>query len=128
MSRMSVLGRVVGRGAAKHGAGHWWAQRVTAVALIVLSTWFIVSLLWIPTIDYLSLTIWMSRGWNALLLIAFIIVVAHHSYLGLCVVLEDYVHDAGARIGVLLLLRFAHVLMAAAAVFAVLDAVFGVIA
>ena len=55
MSRMSALGQALGRGSAKHGADHWWAQRVTGVALVLLSVWFVVSLLSIPTIDYATL-------------------------------------------------------------------------
>lgn len=128
MSRMSALGRGSDFGSAKHGVDHWWAQRVSAVALVLLSVWFVVSLLSIATIDYVTLRAWMSSGWNAVPLIVLILVVAQHSYLGLRVVVEDYVHDPGTRIGILLLLRFAHLLMAAAGVFAVFEVPFGVLA
>ena len=125
MSRISTLGRALGRGSAKHGVDHWWAQRVTALALVLLSVWFVVSLLSIPTIDYVTLRAWMSRGWNAVPLVGLILAAARHSYLGLRVVVEDYVHGPALRIGTLLLLGFAHMLVAAAAVFAVLDVAFG---
>ncbi len=70
----------------------------------------------------------MSRGWNAVPLVVLILAVAQHSYLGLRVVVEDYLHDPLARIGLLLLLGFVHVLVAAAAVFAVLEVAFGALA
>jgi succinate dehydrogenase / fumarate reductase membrane anchor subunit len=67
----------------------------------------------------------MSHGWNALPLAALVLVAAHHSYLGVRVVVEDYVHPPGARIVTVLVLQFAHVLIAAAGVFAVLKVAFG---
>lgn len=125
MSRMSALGRVLGSGSAKHGVDHWWAQRATAVALVLLTVWLVVSLLSIGSFNYPTLRQWMSRGWNTVPLVALILVTAQHSYLGLRVVVEDYMQHAGARIATLLLLRFAHVLIAAAGVFAVFDVAFG---
>ena len=70
----------------------------------------------------------MSSGWNAVPLIVLMLVVSQHSYLGLRVVVEDYVHDPGTRIGILFLLRFAHLLVTAAGVFAVFEVLFGVLA
>jgi succinate dehydrogenase / fumarate reductase membrane anchor subunit len=124
MSRSSALGRVSNRGSGKHGVDHWWAQRVTAMALIPLSMWFVSSLLSIPKIDFATVTAWMSHGWNTALLVALLLVAAQHSYLGLRVVVEDYVHDTDKRIAMVLLLRFAHTLMAAAAVIAVFEVAF----
>jgi succinate dehydrogenase / fumarate reductase membrane anchor subunit len=121
----SALGRVLGRGSAKHGVDHWWAQRVTAIALVPLAVWFGVSLLIIPRFDYGSLAQWMNHGWNAVLLVALVLAIAQHSYLGVRVVVEDYVHPPGARIVALLVLQFAHVLIAAAGVFAVLKIALG---
>jgi succinate dehydrogenase / fumarate reductase membrane anchor subunit len=125
MSQMNALGRVLGRGSAKHGVDHWWAQRVTAVALVLLTVWLVVSLLSIPSFSYATLSQWMSRGWNTVPLVALILVAAQHSYLGLRVVVEDYVHHPARRIATLLLLRFAHVLIAAAGVFGVFEVAFG---
>ena len=125
MSRINTLGRALGRGSAKHGVDHWWSQRTTAVALAVLSVWFVVSLLSMPTMDYVTLWAWMGHGWNAVPLVGLILAAARHSYLGLRVVVEDYVHAPALRIGTLLLLSFAHMLVAAAAVFSVLDVAFG---
>ena len=125
MRRSSALGRVLGNGSAKHGVDHWWGQRITALALVPLGVWFGVSLLLLPRFDYATLTLWMNHGWNAVLLVVLILVIAQHSYLGVRVVVEDYVHPPGARIATLLVLQFAHVLIASAGVFAILKVAFG---
>jgi succinate dehydrogenase / fumarate reductase membrane anchor subunit len=125
MRRSSALGRVLGNGSAKHGVDHWWGQRVTALALVPLAVWFGVSLLFIERFDYTTLTQWMNHGWHAVLLVTLIFVIAQHSYLGLRVVVEDYVHPPGARMVTLLVLQFAHVLIAVAGVLAVLKVALG---
>ena len=125
MSRNGLSGRGSDTGSAKHGVDHWWAQRVSAAALVPLGVWFVVSLLSIPTINYLTIGTWMSRRWNTLLLVALLLTAAQHSYLGLRVVFEDYMHHRGRRIAMLLFLQLAHTLIAAAAVIAVFKVAFG---
>ena len=125
MRLTSTVGRVLGNGSAKHGLDHWWGQRVTALALLPLIAWFGVSLLLMPGFDYATLAHWMSHGWNAVLLVALVLVVAQHSYLGVRVVVEDYVHPPGVRMAMLLVLQFAHVLIAVAGVFAILKVALG---
>jgi len=73
MSLQSPLGRVLGLGSAKDGTGHWWAQRVSAVALIPLKLWFMFSLLSLPALDYATVRVWLSfpmSGFLALLSVA----------------------------------------------------------
>jgi succinate dehydrogenase / fumarate reductase membrane anchor subunit len=125
MRRSSALGRVLGNGSAKHGVDHWWGQRITALALVPLGVWFGVSLLLFPRFDYATLTQWINHGSNAVLLVALVLVIAQHSYLGVRVVVEDYVHPPGARTVTLLVLQFAHALITAAGVFAVLKVALG---
>jgi succinate dehydrogenase / fumarate reductase membrane anchor subunit len=125
MSLRSPLGRVRGQGAAHDGVHHWWLQRLTSVALVPLTVWFVVSLLALPSLGHATLLAWMSQSSTALLLILFVLVAAWHSQLGLRVVVEDYVHGAGMRTLSLVLITFAHVLLAAAGVFAVLRVAFG---
>ncbi|HYB32707.1 MAG TPA: succinate dehydrogenase, hydrophobic membrane anchor protein [Steroidobacteraceae bacterium] len=125
MSLRSPLGRVLGLGAAKEGVHHWWVQRLTAVALVPLSIWFVVSLLALPSLDHATVIAWMSQSWTALLLIVFVLVVTRHSQLGVRVVVEDYVHGAGAKTLTLVVVGFAHVLIGAAGVFAVLKVACG---
>jgi succinate dehydrogenase / fumarate reductase, membrane anchor subunit len=125
MSLRSPLGRVLGQGAARDGVRHWWLQRLTSVALVPLTVWFVVSLLALPSLGHATLLAWMSQSSTALLLILLVLVAAWHSQLGLRVVVEDYVHGAGMRTLSLVLITFAHVLLAAAGVFAVLRVAFG---
>ena len=99
---------------------HWWTQRLTSVALVPLSIWFVVSLLSLPAFDPATVSAWMGHGATALLLIALLLVGAWHSQLGVRVVIEDYVHGAGARTLLLVCTLFAHTLLAAAGVLAVL--------
>ena len=125
MSLRSPLGRVLGAGAAHDGVRHWWLQRLTSIALVPLTVWFVVSLLALPSLGYGTLVAWMSQSWTALLLILLVLTAAWHSQLGVRVVVEDYVHGTGARTLTLVVLGFAHVLLAAAGVFAVLKVAFG---
>ena len=125
MSLRSPLGRVLGAGAAHDGVRHWWFQRLTSIALVPLTVWFVVSLLTLPSLGYGTLVAWMSQSWTALLLILLVLTAAWHSQLGVRVVVEDYIHGAGARTLTLVVIGFAHVLLAAAGVFAVLKVAFG---
>jgi succinate dehydrogenase / fumarate reductase membrane anchor subunit len=115
---------VLGTGPAKQGVSHWWVQRLTAVALIPLGVWFLVSLLALPAFDYATIITWMSGTWTALLLTLFVLVSTYHSQLGLQVVIEDYVHG-GTKTLTIVLLTFVHVLIGAAATFAILKVAFG---
>ena len=125
MSLRSPLGRVLGLGAAKEGVHHWWTQRLTSVALVPLTIWFVVSLLALPALDHATVCAWMRQSWTALLLMIFVVVATWHSQLGVRVVIEDYVHAVAARTLTLVLVTFAHVAVAVAGVFAVLRVAFG---
>lgn len=125
MSLRSPLGRVLGHGAAKKGVHEWWLQRLTSLALVPLSIGFVASLLTLPALDYASLIPWMRQRSTALGLILFVLVAARHSQLGVRVVIEDYVHSTGAKTIALVLVDFAHALLAVAAVFAVLKVALG---
>lgn len=124
MSLRSPLGRALGRGAAKDGVSHWWLQRVTSVALVPLTLWFLLSLLGLPTLEHGAVVSWIGDGWTPVLLVLLVLVVAHHSALGVQVVLEDYVHAKPAKIAALLASSFLHALLAVAGVFAVLKIAF----
>lgn len=125
MSLRSPLGRVLGHGSAKEGVHHWWVQRLTAIALVPLSVWFVISLMALPSFDHATVMAWMSEGWTALLLVLLVLVAAWHSQLGVRVVVEDYVHGHGLKTLTLVVVTFAHILAAAAATFAVLKVAFG---
>jgi succinate dehydrogenase / fumarate reductase membrane anchor subunit len=121
----SPLGRVQGLGSAKDGTSHWWAQRVTAVALIPLTLWFVFSLLSLPALDYGTVRTWLSVPLCGLLAVLLVGVLTYHSYLGTTVVIEDYVHSAGMKLLSLLSLRFLYVLVGGAGIFAILRVAFG---
>jgi succinate dehydrogenase / fumarate reductase membrane anchor subunit len=120
MSLRSPLGRVLGKGSARDGTGHWWAQRVSAVALIPLTLWFLFSLLMLPDLGYLTVRTWLTLPISAVLAVLLLAVLTYHSYLGTTEVIEDYVHSAGMKVLSLLLLRFLYVLVCGAGIFAVL--------
>ncbi|HXC21376.1 MAG TPA: succinate dehydrogenase, hydrophobic membrane anchor protein [Steroidobacteraceae bacterium] len=124
MSLRSPLGRVLGLGSAKDGTAHWWAQRVSAVALIPLTLWFVFSLLTLPAFDYETVHTWLSVPISGFLAVLLVAVLAYHSYLGTIVIVEDYM-TAGMKVLTLLLLRFLYVLCAGAGIFAILRVVFG---
>ncbi len=120
MSLRSPLGTVLGLGTAKDGTAHWWGQRVSGAALALLGLWFAVSIATLPGYDYAAAVEFISRPYNAVLLLLLCTTMAYHSWLGVQVVIEDYVHSHGLKIASLVLSRFAHVLLAVAAVFAIL--------
>jgi succinate dehydrogenase / fumarate reductase membrane anchor subunit len=120
MSLRSPLSRVLGLGSAKDGTEHWWAQRVSAVALILLGGWFGYSLVRLESMTYLDVIRFVGQPLNGVLLALLSLTLAYHSYLGVQVVIEDYVHTPGNKVVSLLLSRFAHILVAVAAVYAIL--------
>ena len=127
MSLRSPLGRVLGLGSAKDGSGHWYSQRTTAVALVILGLWFVASLAMLGQgLSHAAVVHWLSSPFPAAMAVLFVIVSAHHALLGLQVVVEDYVGDKGTRLVVLVALRFALVVAALIGALAVLRLAFGV--
>ncbi|MEO7775632.1 MAG: succinate dehydrogenase, hydrophobic membrane anchor protein [Steroidobacteraceae bacterium] len=125
MSIKSPLGRVLGHGSAKQGSSHWRIERMTAIALLPLTVWFVWSLLALPSFDYDDVVVWMATPWSAVLLVVFVLAVTVHSMLGMQVFFEDYLHGPSIKCITLLLNNFVHVLTAAAGVFAVLKIAVG---
>ena len=91
--RVTPYSTAHGLGAAGHGAGHWWAQRVSAIALVPLLLWLVWSLAGGSATDYVALTTWLGAPVNVILMILLLIAAFHHAALGLQVIAEDYIHS-----------------------------------
>ena len=120
----SPLGRVRGMGSAKSGTHHWWMQRVTSIALLPLTLWFVVSMISLAGASYLETLLWIAQPLNAVLMLVLIGLTFHHMAAGLQVVVEDYVRDEFKRIAIILVIKAASLLMALACSFAVLRIAF----
>lgn len=125
MSLRTPLNRVLGLGAAKEGVEHWWMQRLSAVALVLLTLWFIVSLLSLGTLRYEVVHGWIARPANTALLVLLVITLMYHSQMGVQVVIEDYVPHKAAKLVSLIANHFVHLALGAIAIFAVLRAALG---
>jgi len=121
----SPLGRALGLGSAKEGVEHWWVQRVTAVALIVLALWFVAALVHHLGADHAAAVAWLRSPLTAVAMILLIVATFVHMALGVQVVIEDYVHHEATKVASLLLVRLACWALGAAALFAVLRVAFG---
>jgi len=119
------LARARGLGSARVGVHHWWAQRLTAIALIPLVVWFAISLVMMSGADYGAVRAWIGSPVVMVLLILTIAIGLHHGQLGLQVVIEDYVHGDGFKLALIVAVRFIAVLFGLAAIVAVLRIGFG---
>jgi len=119
MGNGTGIGRVRGLGSAHHGTHHWWHQRLTAGANLLLLTWLVGSLFLLPVHDYHAVLLWMSNPLVSVGLILATLSVFYHLRLGLQVVIEDYQHDF-SRIILLVLINFYAIGGAALAIFAIL--------
>ena len=125
MNMRTPLARVRGHGSAHEGVAHWWAQRLTAIALVPLVLWFVVSVISLTAMEYAAARAWVGHPVNAGLLVLLIVFVFHHAQLGAQMVIEDYVHGGAAKLTLLLLVKGAAILLGLAGVFAVLLIAFG---
>lgn len=128
MSLVTPLNRVLGLGTAQGAAEHWWFQRLTAIGLIPLSLWFALSLAALADYSYDTVIAWIERPLTSILLLLFVLAAGYHSYLGVQVVVEDYVTGKAAKVATLMLSALAHTALTIAAVFAVLRIAFGSLA
>jgi succinate dehydrogenase / fumarate reductase membrane anchor subunit len=123
--RRTPLSRARGLGSAKEGVHHFWAQRITAVALIPLVVWFAISLIMLSGADYGVVRAWIASPVAMVLLVLTIVIGLHHGQLGMQVVIEDYVHNDGMKLALIVLMRFIAVFFGLAAIVAILRIGFG---
>ncbi len=120
MNLRTPLKRALGLGSAKSGFEHWWGQRLSAAALVLLGLWFACSIIDVGSADYAVAVAWIGSAPHAIPLILLVMTLLYHSSLGVTVVIEDYVHDAKALVLSLVLVRFAHIAMAVAGIYSIL--------
>ena len=131
-SLRSPLGRARGLGSAKEGVHHWWVQRLTAIALVPLCLWFVISVIRLGAIGgesggtYQDFLVWLASPFNAAVMILFLGVAFHHAQAGVQVVLEDYVISNGLRLASIVLVKFLCYALAALSIVATLIVCFGV--
>lgn len=124
MNYRTPLAKARGLGSAKVGTHHWWAQRVTAVALIPLSLWFVAAAAHLPGAGYEEIVAWITSPWNTILLIAWIIAAYYHAALGIQVIVEDYIHTDWVKISGILAMKLFFAFLALASLFAIFRVVF----
>ena len=117
-SLQTPLHRVQGMGASHSGTGHFWRQRVTAVALVPLGLWFAYVVLGLAGASEVTAVSFLAHPWNALLMAAFAVTMLYHLTLGLQVIVDDYVHTQGVKIFLMLLIRFAIIATGSTCLFA----------
>lgn len=108
-----------GLGSAKEGVAHWWAQRISAIALLFLVPWFVVTAVSLIGLDHANARAYLAQPLNATLMLAFVLAVTWHARLGLQVVIEDYIHTPWLEITLQLAVKFAYALAALASVVAI---------
>ena len=119
------LGKVRGLGSAGEGGEHWLSERVSSIALLLLGSWFVASLLMLPSLDQATLVEWLRTPAGAIPMTLFVIVGFQHALHGMKVVVDDYVHDAGNNFALNTLLLFLAVGGGALALFALARIAFG---
>jgi succinate dehydrogenase / fumarate reductase membrane anchor subunit len=122
------LGKVRGLGSAREGGEHWLSERVTSVALLLLGTWLVASLLMLPKLDRQTIIEWLRAPSGAVPMALLIIVAFRHALDGMKVVVDDYVHEEGNRFALNTVLLFLAVAGAALSLYALGIIAFGAIA
>ena len=125
MDMQSDLARARGTGSAKEGIGHWWMQRLTAIALVPLSLWFVISALSLGGLDLAGFKAWLNAPGNLLLMILFVFCSFYHMMLGLQVVVEDYVHTESSKVALLVVNTLGTVFIGASCIVALLKVALG---
>lgn len=122
--RRTSLAKAIGLGSSHTGIHHWWAQRVSAIALVPLSLWLLSCLICALTSDFNAAIAWIRTLPGGVGLILFLVMSAYHGILGLQVIYEDYIHSRGIRLSMILATKFAFMTGALAGILCVLKLIF----
>jgi succinate dehydrogenase / fumarate reductase membrane anchor subunit len=125
MGNGTSIGRVRGLGASHQGAHHWLVQRTTAIANVVLMSWLLVSFIMLGDFDHGSVVKWLSQPVSAVPMMLLVVTLFWHARLGLQVLIEDYIHDAGSKFALMSALNLAVFGGGAFAIFSVAALAFG---
>lgn len=125
MGNGTNIGRVRGLGAAHQGPHHWMLQRFTAIGNLLLMTWLVISFIMLGDFGYASVTKWLSQPLAATPMILLVISLFWHARLGLQVIVEDYMVDAGTKFALIAALNLATIGGAAFGIFSVATLAFG---
>jgi succinate dehydrogenase / fumarate reductase, membrane anchor subunit len=123
-SMRTPLSKVRGLGSARSGTGHFFTQRMTALANVPLAIAFIIVLTMLLGASHATFVASMKSPLVALLLLLFVVSGTIHMRLGMQVIIEDYVHEEGRKIALLIANTFFAIVIAASCVFAVLKMAF----
>ncbi|WP_265587101.1 succinate dehydrogenase, hydrophobic membrane anchor protein [Sphingomicrobium arenosum] len=121
----SPLAKVRGLGSAGEGGEHWLYERFTSVALVLLSVWFIGALIMLPDLGQATLVEWLASPLGAVPMALFVVTSFAHGLDGLKVVVDDYVHEEGSRIGWHFVLNIIAIAGASFALFGLAKIAFG---
>ena len=125
MKLRAPLATARGLGSAKEGTHHFWNQRLTAIVLVPMTLWIMVSLVRMTNVDYATVTQWIAAPLNAVLLLIFLLALFYHALLGVQVVIEDYIHTEWQKIACLILVKFTILLTGLTSVLAVIKVFLG---
>ena len=120
MDMRSPLSRVRGLGSNNDGVKHWWMQRLTGIALVPLTLWFLYSTVQLSGATYTEFVAWVGAYGNPVLLSVLIISMFHHGQLGIHVIIEDYITRDNIKIPLLISVKFAAIIFGASAIFSIL--------
>ncbi len=123
MSLRNLLGKVFGPDSVKNGVSHWLLQRLSAVALVPLTFWFLKWIFKLSSFDYDNVRLEINAGFNYVWLVFLLMTLAYHSALGVQVVIEDYLHTKAVKKLSLFICSFVHVIVAVAGICAVINIV-----
>lgn len=119
MGNGTSIGKVRGLGSAHHGAHHWLLQRFTAIGNLVLALWLVASFIMLPDLSHATVSGYLAQPLAATAMALLIVSVFWHARLGLQVVVEDYVHEAGSKFAAIAALNLASIGGAAFGLFCV---------
>lgn len=126
MGNSTPIGRVRGLGSAHHGAHHWLQHRFSAITNLVLMSWLVASFLMMDDFSHSSVSTWLTHPFSAIAMILLVISLFWHAKMGLTVLIEDYLHEAGTKFAALMALNIAAIGGGALGVYSVVSLVFGV--